>query len=345
MRRAIPQPHFTDRSVLWRSAGVLLALAAALSVGELLVLAPADRTAASWFGLVVPLVGAGIAWRFGPQLRPKTSYLLGRTFLVLATLPVAVSVYTWRSTPLAGAVTFHYLVIVLFAAVFFNRRDLTEQLLVIGVVHATTLALDAISGQNVLSWSLTMFGVLSVAVVLGNLVARMHALSFQDPLTNAANRRAWDIAVNHGLDEIGRSWSVVSMLLVDIDHFKQVNDEGGHEAGDTMLRDAVATWRPKIRATDCLARIGGDEFGVLLPGCDQVNARRVGQMMLKTLSESTGGACSIGIATTHSSVSPDVLFAAADRELYRAKQAGRATLRSGDVADIADMPSVASKAS
>ena len=105
------------------------------------------------------------------------------------------SVYSWRDTPLAGAVAFHYVLVVLFAAVFFNKRDVHEQLVIVGLAHATTLFLDGFSGQKLLSWTMTMFGVTGVGLVIATLVDRMHALSYRDPLTGAHNRRFWDLAL------------------------------------------------------------------------------------------------------------------------------------------------------
>ncbi len=328
MRRAVPHPQFTDRTLMWHSAAAVLGMATLMSAVEMMLLGRSGLDVGTLLAVIIPAVGAAIAWQFGPTLGPRQSYQLGRLFLVLASLPVALSVHTWRSTPLAGALAFHYVVIVMFAAVFFSRRDLTEQIGVIGFAHAVTLAFDGLTGLNALSWCLTMFGVVSVGVVLGSLVARMHALSYQDPLTGAGNRRAWDIALAHGIEEVSKGARPLSLVLVDIDHFKSINDSDGHEAGDEVLRRAVETWRRQVRVTDCLARLGGDEFAVLLPSCDQTGARRIGDMLLSSLLDVTGATCSVGIATASRPVSATALYAAADQQLYRAKQAGRSRVRS-----------------
>jgi diguanylate cyclase (GGDEF)-like protein len=320
---------------MWRSGAAVLAVATLMSTAELLLLGRSGRDIGTWLEAIIPAIGAAIAWRFGPALRPRRSYQVGRVFLLLSSFPVALSVHTWHSTPLAGALAFHYVVIVMFAAVFFSRRDMGEQIVVIGVAHAVTLAVDGLTGRNALSWCLTMFGVVSVGAVLGSLVARMHALSYQDPLTGAGNRRAWDIALANGIDELSRGVSPLSLVLVDVDHFKSVNDSAGHEAGDEVLRRAVETWRRQVRLTNCLARLGGDEFALLLPGCDQMGARRVGDMLLDSLRAATGSTCSVGIATAQREATVASIYAAADQQLYRAKQAGRATVRSTHMDDPA----------
>jgi len=220
--------------------------------------------------------------------------------------------------------TILYVLVVLFAAVFFNRRDVYEQFVVIGVVHALTLVADGFSGVKVLSWLLTMLGVVGVGLVMSALVQRMDALSFRDPLTGAANRRSWNLALVNAVDEHRRSGHPLSLALIDIDHFKAINDSVGHDGGDRVLERAVRGWLRTMRASDVLARLGGDEFAVLLPSCDGEAARRVGDVLAASFRHETGATCSIGIAAALRDGDPTALFALADEQLYHAKHAGRA---------------------
>jgi diguanylate cyclase (GGDEF)-like protein len=123
------------------------------------------------------------------------------------------------------------------------------------------------------------------------------------------------------------------VLLLDLDRFKPVNDRFGHAAGDAVLAAAAARMRAAVRNADLVARVGGDEFAVLLPDCDDPG--RVAEKLLATLSEPTefqGVAVTIGASIGISRAPRDgastaELLRAADRALYRAKAAGRSCVR------------------
>jgi diguanylate cyclase (GGDEF)-like protein len=95
--------------------------------------------------------------------------------------------------------------------------------------------------------------------------AQLETLAEHDPLTGAANRRAWDRTLPVEMDRAGRAGTPLAVALLDLDHFKAFNDTDGHQAGDQLLRRATATWPSRLRASDLLARYGGEEFAVLLP--------------------------------------------------------------------------------
>lgn len=326
MRRALPRPQITDRITMWRSAAGVMVAVALLSVFEGILQPTQSRMLASWLSGSIPAVGAIIAWKFGPLMRPRRSYAVGRVFLLFASFSVAISVHAWHDSPIAGAESFHYILIVLFASVFFSRRDVFEQLATIGVIHAVTLLLNGWDGRQLLAWTMTMLGVGSVGIVMTTLVGRMQALSYCDGLTGADNRRAWDLALADAIDELPHTGRSISLLLIDIDHFKSVNDTGGHEAGDAVLRSAVSTWRPIVRASDTLARLGGDEFALLLR-CDRSEAELVAASLLSSFRSATGETCSIGIGSTSGALTtPAALYTLADETLYLAKNNGRATV-------------------
>ena len=312
--------------MLWRSAAGVLAVGALLTVVEVMVSSAARGLAGGLSG-VLPAIGAVIAWWRGPQLAPRTSYRVGRVFLVIGSVSTALSVHNWRGTPVAGGMTILYVLVVLFAAVFFSRRDVYEQLVVIGALHALTLFADGFRGVKVLSWLLTMLGVVGVGLVMSALVQRMDALSFRDPLTGAANRRSWDLALVNAVDEHRRGGQPVAVALIDIDHFKEINDSVGHDAGDRVLERAVRGWLKTMRASDVLARLGGDEFAVLLPSCDATAAGHVAELLAASFRQETGATCSIGVAAAMRDGDPTSLFALADEQLYHAKHAGRACVR------------------
>lgn len=164
----------------------------------------------------------------------------------------------------------------------------------------------------------------------------LQALSLTDPLTGLANRRRFDEVVVSELARIKRTGGVLSLLMVDIDHFKEYNDRYGHLAGDKCLvavADAIRS--ASHRTMDLGVRYGGDEFLVLLPETDSAGARRVAERILASMQASgiphehnaTDGVVTLSVGVVTSDLisvdTPDDLIVAADDCLYRAKDRGR----------------------
>jgi diguanylate cyclase (GGDEF)-like protein len=138
-----------------------------------------------------------------------------------------------------------------------------------------------------------------------------------DPLTGLPNRRAWD----RQLTRVAAAGQRLTVCLLDLDHFKQFNDQHGHPAGDRLLKETAVRWRHQLRAGDFLARIGGEEFGVLFPDADPGSAMQVAARLRASITHDR--TCSAGIATQHGDESPEVVIARADAALYHAKTHGR----------------------
>jgi diguanylate cyclase (GGDEF)-like protein len=138
-----------------------------------------------------------------------------------------------------------------------------------------------------------------------------------DPLTGLPNRRAWDARVNHALS-IGQRFTVA---MLDFDHFKEFNDAHGHPAGDRLLKETAAMWREQLRTGDLLARLGGEEFGLLLIDCDTKRAVEVIERLRKLIYRNR--TCSAGFAEHRPGESADAVLARADTALYEAKSSGR----------------------
>ena len=156
----------------------------------------------------------------------------------------------------------------------------------------------------------------------------------EDPLTGVANRRRFDEVLQIEFGRSQREQAPLSLLMIDIDHFKEYNDRCGHPAGDEcLIRIAEAVRAQLHRPTDTLARIGGEEFAVLLPGtrCDGASERAEtirAAIEGLAVAHPRGGAVtiSIGVATTRGLAGPrtgEELLELADRALYRAKDSGR----------------------
>jgi diguanylate cyclase (GGDEF)-like protein/PAS domain S-box-containing protein len=147
------------------------------------------------------------------------------------------------------------------------------------------------------------------------------ALANTDQLTGLPNRRFWDNEVRKALAAATKDHSTLCVAIIDIDHFKNFNDEHGHNGGDRLLHGAAGAWRAALREQDIIARYGGEEFGLILPGCDEGAAFPVVERLrAATPFDQT---VSAGIAAWELWESPGALVARADAALYAAKDAGR----------------------
>lgn len=150
------------------------------------------------------------------------------------------------------------------------------------------------------------------------LTQRVQRQAATDPLTGLANRAAFDAALAHARATVARTGEALSLIALDLDDFKRVNDTQGHAAGDAVLVAAAAAWSAQLRERDVLARTGGDEFVAILPGADADEAHQVAARLVAALTGPV--ACSAGVATWDEHQDLDQLLRGADRALYAAKQ-------------------------
>jgi diguanylate cyclase (GGDEF)-like protein len=166
-----------------------------------------------------------------------------------------------------------------------------------------------------------------------------------DPLTGVWNRRAILEILGKELARSERERTPVAVAIADLDHFKRINDTYGHEAGDTVLCEAVGRMRVLLRPYDAIGRYGGEEFLIVLPGCTAQDALRLAERLRLGLSQEEitmpgGGVIvtsSMGIAASDTTAAPDAtwLIRAADAALYRAKACGRNRIELATAADTA----------
>jgi diguanylate cyclase (GGDEF)-like protein len=171
-----------------------------------------------------------------------------------------------------------------------------------------------------------IFGLLEIVTAeLGTRLERdrlrseLAAQASTDPLTGLANRRSWDERVGHAVIAAGKA--PLCMAILDLDHFKLFNDTHGHQAGDLLLREVAAAWSAQIRSGDLLARLGGEEFGLMLPGCTVEDAMPV--LNAVRLAVPQGQTVSIGLSQRRTDETVSTWYARTDQALYRAKAMGR----------------------
>jgi diguanylate cyclase (GGDEF)-like protein/putative nucleotidyltransferase with HDIG domain len=148
-----------------------------------------------------------------------------------------------------------------------------------------------------------------------------------DPLTGLANHRTFHEALRARVREARRSGASLGLVLLDLDHFKQVNDTHGHHAGDRVLREVARRLGQAAREGDLIARIGGEEFGWILPGADAVQALAAAERARSLIAEGLEGigrlSASAGVCELACAATADELFELADGALYWAKAHGR----------------------
>jgi diguanylate cyclase (GGDEF)-like protein len=163
--------------------------------------------------------------------------------------------------------------------------------------------------------------------------AALERLAQRDPLTGSYNRRAFDAEVERAVERARRYGEQVAACVIDLDHFKEINDRHGHAAGDEALVRVNRGLRSRLRTTDVLGRIGGDEFAVVLTHVDETAARRVAREMAETVAQvgvELGAegrdnrlSASIGTATWQEGMTAADLVRLADERMYANKRAAR----------------------
>ena len=161
----------------------------------------------------------------------------------------------------------------------------------------------------------------------------MRGLSIRDSLTELYNHRHSIEVIGNEFQRVGRYEGGVSVVMIDIDHFKRVNDELGHQAGDAVLREVARIMKDTLRSVDSLGRYGGEEFVAILPQTPHEEALRTAERLRKLVEGHVFHAgtrevritVSLGVASYpfQGVDSPGSLIREADEALYRAKQQGR----------------------
>jgi diguanylate cyclase (GGDEF)-like protein len=229
-----------------------------------------------------------------------------------------------RNGGAAGGDEMYYLWVTLYAAYYLGRLATAVQVVFIAAAYTVTLVAIDPGPIGPSRWLTTVGMAVGAAVVVRllaerveRLVAELRLAAATDPLTGVLNRRAFGQRCGEELARTRRTGEPFAALLIDVDDFKQINDHHGHAAGDAALVQLAAALRRELRELDTLARIGGDEFAVLLPATGMAGA----EAAVARLRERSDVPISIGVAVygVHGH-SIDELARAADAALYEVKR-------------------------
>ncbi len=199
----------------------------------------------------------------------------------------------------------------------------------VGFLLARTDDPSRVWADNELMLLHTVADQLAVAVNQAHLFAQMQQQALTDGLTGCYNRRSFELQLERDLHMATRMRQPLSLIMLDLDNFKQINDHAGHDTGDLALRMLADSVRAELRAVDTAVRFGGDEFAIILPQANLEGALIVAERLRRRVEQTEvpgygSMTASFGLATfpVHAS-SRDTLVVAADRALYNSKHSGR----------------------
>ncbi|MFE8070488.1 GGDEF domain-containing protein [Marinobacteraceae bacterium S3BR75-40.1] len=206
-------------------------------------------------------------------------------------------------------------------------------LIFIGKALALAGAVDWVATSNLILSSLAVLA-FSHAYEIGRESAhrRLAQLASTDPLTHLGNRNRALTVFDLQKQRFIREGSPVSFILIDLDYFKRINDNHGHDAGDALLKHIALLIAARIRATDCAFRLGGEEFGIILADTRKAQATKVAEDLRRVIEAHTtthrGTPLRITLTAGVAELGPDgdtfeAMHKAADRRLYRGKERGR----------------------
>jgi diguanylate cyclase (GGDEF)-like protein len=331
-----------DAEFAQRFAGALLITGAALTAGLVALFGaattpPLIRTRQVIFPLCAFIAVSGVVFLLVPRVPRWLSYSTPSITALLICVPPAIA---GRSTP-AGQLL---LVWPMLFAAYLLPETVTWITLAVGLAGFAVVAAHIHTRSSIALWVemasallLTTRVVVTLRRRVDTLTAALVVQATRDPLTGVANRREFDQVLEREINDPAPHHLPLSLLTIDTDNFKKINDRYGHPTGDIILRLLADLLSTRVRADDMIARIGGEEFAVLLTGCTTRQAKdRAEKLRLEVAASSGEWPCpvtvSIGVATfpDHAG-SASSLIAASDTALYAAKASGRnAVSRAGD---------------
>jgi diguanylate cyclase (GGDEF)-like protein len=330
--RSEPAEGFDHRAGAATTFGALSLLAAAVVVATLLAPGDPDRDAIVLAASAALFAVIGLGLLFGGDSLP---FWVVHASLAVGLVVIAVVVAVAGSSA-AGVYSIAFPLAVLPGFYYFDPRVALGYALLATAAFGGALLVDddvPLRAARLITGVAAMGAVALIMVRLrrrtDDLHGRLDLAARTDPLTGLANRREFNSRFAHEIARAERSGQPLGVLIVDLDGFKAVNDTHGHKAGDLVLARLGTVLRDSTRTTDLVARIGGEEFGILAPDAGPEEAlalaERIRRATMSSLSDEPPAlTASCGVATyPRSGVDADDLLRAADRALYAAKRDGR----------------------
>jgi diguanylate cyclase len=310
--RALRRLHSTRPPMVW--AAVLLYLCRGLACLATVAFPISAREPVGLdltVGVLAFMVGIGL-WVFARNAPAALLQLL----MALSAVTVSVMVANARTSGGAMLAAFAYPWTAMYVAHFFSRRAIFAQGMLISVGFAVGLIVGGLPNMAIV-WVIVTANVWSTALVLGNLSASVRRRADTDPLTGLLNRSGFRTLAARERAIAERTRTSLTIAVLDLNGFKQVNDRLGHAAGDRLLADLGRRWGERLRPGDILARHGGDEFVLLLPATSPGEASGVLERMRV---EEFPVDWAVGISGWAPGEDLDACLARADRSLYSVKR-------------------------
>jgi len=320
-----------DADLMTKALASLFAAGATLA---LITVALPHSAHASEVGLLV-IVGVAyvVAGALFWQASTAPSWVLRVALAWGSTLITGVAYFSAQSP---SPLVFFYLWVFLYSAYFFTAREMVAQIVYVGLAYGVLLTARPPS-SGIPAWWLVGMGTLLVAAILIRsmrervelLIARLYDAARTDPLTKLANRRGFRELLDLELERARRGTGQMALVIGDIDHFKEVNDRAGHRVGDAALQRVARLLEAGKRAIDGLARVGGEEFALILPdtvphGAFAIAERLRCELRAEFAKDAVPVTISFGVVSygQHGDTAASLLRAA-DEALYAAKANGR----------------------
>jgi diguanylate cyclase (GGDEF)-like protein len=322
-----------DRLVMARALGSLFVAGAVIALLSLALPQPTDSDPAGIAVICALALALGFTFIFERGRLPGWMFPAA---CYAATLLISLALYL--SNAVDSPYSFFYVLVAMFSAYFLSVRQLALQVVTIAVMYPLIASLldSATAEQPAQRWLLTIWTVLVVGLFIAVLRHRMNALILRlsdaastDPLTQLLNRRGFRDVFDLELERSRRSGRPCALVMGDLDHFKRVNDLLGHPVGDARLKKFARLLLRGKRRIDAAARMGGEEFALLLPETDEHGAYVIAERLRHSVRDAFAPdqvalTVSFGVAAyPNHGATGDQLFQAADQALYVAKELGR----------------------
>jgi diguanylate cyclase (GGDEF)-like protein/putative nucleotidyltransferase with HDIG domain len=320
-----------DRIVMARALGALFFAGALVGLVSLMLPHAPDANVGAIAGVCAIAMAAGAGLIVGGGRVPGWTLPLG---CYGATALIATGLYF--SDRVASPYALYFVLVAMFVAYFLSPRQLVLQVGWIAISYPVAINLLGGSEDSAQHWLLTIWTVIVVAAFIAVLRRRMDGLigrlsdaARTDPLTSLLNRRGFQEAFDLELERSRRSGRPCALLVGDLDHFKRVNDLLGHPAGDARLEKMAKLLELGKRRIDAAARMGGEEFALLLPDTDEHGGYVIAERLRHAVRDAfapdpVSVTVSFGVASyPRHGATGDQLLVAADQALYVAKELGR----------------------